>query len=634
MQDQAVAYLAGLQKEAFKRAGMHLRPTKDRTNAAVSMLPDLMSGWGVNSEELTARMATALTERVTEFEDPGNVMILRELKERIASALPESGAAFSQCLLGSLPIGRMNAAAIYHPASEQFIIVFQTGLFRFLNLFCKVIVQALPFRVHDGYEAIDMSLTAVEQKIESTPHLVRRFIDLLDAYVIDGDATHALPYLRPTEREPLVQQLLAMCETFVLGHEYGHVCLGHLNDENLSALAVPGESAQQVCTTHMQEFAADAFGLDVVLQSFGERENPVSISTAYFGVEIFFAAAELIDRSLQILEVEGGESSRAVETHPAVSSRRKELRDLIQSRYKDIGAGVASAGAVLDQLLSVLWRSAEHHFKELRKKEVRPHIAWSPLIDIAKSEIRSQIPWRCVQSVLEGIQAPESDAFPFYAEYGEVFADFIAVTLIENASSRTDEIGDYCRERLGALETGLDKQASALTYLMDLPDMKRVEDKPFLATVVRATNAIKRRCAVLDPVASNSSRPSGTLDSRASEQSGIDELANLKALGSMVFNLRSTSPVVRKATAEYIAVLPADSLIAQLMMLLVHPNPPMRVLSANILLSIDPHFEQERAGVEQDLRAAGGDRAALLRFHRHAVEALAATVKESMALNA
>jgi hypothetical protein len=87
----------------------------------------------------------AISQRPSRFERADTYAIISGLAADIEKTAAEFGIQLpSRPTLGTLPLGQLNAMAIRVPDTRDFIIVFQTGVFGFLNLLSKVVAASMP----------------------------------------------------------------------------------------------------------------------------------------------------------------------------------------------------------------------------------------------------------------------------------------------------------------------------------------------------------------------------------------------------------------------------------------------------------------------------------------------------------
>jgi hypothetical protein len=88
--------------------------------------------------------------------------------------------------MGTLPLGKANAAAICVPFMDEFIVVFHHGLFAFVNLLAKVVAAAIPSDGSTEPATFRYEIEEIEERMKDNPVILERFIDALTSYLLDG----------------------------------------------------------------------------------------------------------------------------------------------------------------------------------------------------------------------------------------------------------------------------------------------------------------------------------------------------------------------------------------------------------------------------------------------------------------
>ena len=103
-------------------------------------------GWLPQGSNATTEQSKRV-DLPTRFEDPRRYGILRGLAEEVEEfAKANSFTTPSNCILGTLPTGRLNAMTIPVPSSEEYLIVFESEMFDFAaRLSQQVFAGVTPF---------------------------------------------------------------------------------------------------------------------------------------------------------------------------------------------------------------------------------------------------------------------------------------------------------------------------------------------------------------------------------------------------------------------------------------------------------------------------------------------------------
>jgi hypothetical protein len=282
-------------------------------------------------------------------------------------------------IFGTLPLGRLNAMAIRVPESDEHIIVFQDGVFGFVNLVMKAVAAAFPVESSSG-EGIRFSLKPgdVDRSIEQNPEPVRRLADFLLAYIMEGHPHHAEQYWLRDPHSTLAAIFRSTAETFIMGHEYGHIAAGHLTIRQQDVEQQLGDTTVEVLPlAWRQEIEADYIGMTLTVQTMHDVRQ-MDLALSYIGIDLLFSTIDLVERAMGTLL--GVDPTTVLhDSHPPPSARR----DVMRNHLEDIGVGPeAAAGAVglaetATATLDRMWDRIEPYFGELHRRGEQPALIWS-----------------------------------------------------------------------------------------------------------------------------------------------------------------------------------------------------------------------------------------------------------------
>jgi hypothetical protein len=333
-------------------------------------------------EEHYARPVPSPASAVGEF-DADKVIWMEQLT-RLHGLISDAGGKVNVSTpekpkFGTLPLGSLNAMVLTVPGSEERLVIFNDGIFFFIHLFVKVMVLCFETVAPLEQElAKQKNANSKQELIASslTKQAQARFHELLFAYVIRGNPAKAQPWLLPAKFGGFQELLLTACEMFILAHEYGHIVLGHTD-----AAGTPEANSWTDLTIQMvnrsidREIQADAWAAPLILVGLSAGGN---VPYAFAGIEIFFQAAEMIERAVSILNngIEGGADEL---THPRAGDRRDVLR------YKMIAAfGPAieqnfRIGDLVASICEALWAEERGFFLDQWEEGVKPARIWTTL---------------------------------------------------------------------------------------------------------------------------------------------------------------------------------------------------------------------------------------------------------------
>jgi hypothetical protein len=128
------------------------------------------------------------------------------------------------------------------------------------------------------------------------------------------------------ERRGLVGTLTYHAQDFILGHEYGHILLGHLSTNCEPSPGVSG--LQRIVRSRDDEIAADKVGFEFATQSCRSMHNDISMGV--LGVALTIQAFRLIEFFAPPSELS---------THPSGSDRLSRFYDWLGPERKEMVAG-------------------------------------------------------------------------------------------------------------------------------------------------------------------------------------------------------------------------------------------------------------------------------------------------------
>ena len=292
---RARAFLEQLQKATYSRFQIPppLRSSIEELTAFAreSAAAQMPNGSDDEKQQHIAEFVRQMTETqriATSYEAPHWYNIILKLSGEIDKAANDAAIPVpSHPLLGTLPIGQINAMTIRVPGTDEFVIIFDWQLFLFALLLSKAVVRALPLvSTEDGSFQIRIDSDGIRSRTDSDPSVVGRFLEVVMAYAVAGDPGFAPQYFPEPQYSLLAARLRDCMELFVMGHEYAHIILGHLTSANGAVLARMN-NAEEVAYSWQQEYEADMLGANLMMRAefAGERVPP---DHSYWGADFFF----------------------------------------------------------------------------------------------------------------------------------------------------------------------------------------------------------------------------------------------------------------------------------------------------------------------------------------------------------
>lgn len=315
----------------------------------------------------------------SKYESPAVYSIIHRLMEQVNESLDlmkiDRG---RPMIFGSLRSGRVNGMAVAVPGTDTRIILLERGLFGFANLMCKAIALAFPLRGHrDGGLVFGVGSDELKDHIDRDPKALERFFDALCAYVVEGDPHRAEQYNPDQTIMALSSILRQSMELFILGHEVGHVLLGHLDVKPVHCALSCGQETDEILPAWKDEFAADLFGISVAVTA--QLQKRLDLSLSYLGADLFFGCVDVVEKAVSVLahgRVIEGRST----THPPPPLRREAIRYWLNGQGGEELAeqreGALRLANLINEILEAFWAKIEPALIRMHRDGIRPAAAW------------------------------------------------------------------------------------------------------------------------------------------------------------------------------------------------------------------------------------------------------------------
>ncbi|MGW6415424.1 hypothetical protein [Streptomyces sp. NPDC055055] len=300
--------------------------------------------------------------------------LIHSLADRLEKVL---AGPFTRPVLGMLSTGEVNAVTLLAPDSPTHIVAFENELLNFANLFAKAVALAIPHEIgDDGWYAFHPDSDDVHRHLRDSPLAVRRFRDVVLAYLIEGKPSKAPAYMPSEAVGALSSVLRDGMELFVLGHEYGHVAAGHVADRRVPRrmLGIGSVPVAEIAWRREQEAEADVIGWSLCLAALGRG---CGLELSHAGVELFFAACEVLNRSVSLLMQGASAPLPASSTHPPAVVRRDLLREHAEKILGEKARPLLEYGTLIHEIVDVLWEQTAPVILDLHRQGVVPDARWT-----------------------------------------------------------------------------------------------------------------------------------------------------------------------------------------------------------------------------------------------------------------
>lgn len=286
-------------------------------------------------------------------------------------------------LISHLRTGQLNAVSMAVPGrSGAYLVLIEDQLPLFAWKLSKSVAWAVPQGPADanGMRNYDFSLRAVTERVQADPEVADRFAEIVVSYAVMGTVDQAGHHLVPPGYLNLAQLLCTSLEYFVLGHEYAHILLGHLETAATRRGVLPASEVEALAYSWQEELAADWLGSVLSINANIEHEH-VDMDFGFLGISLFFDALDVMDRAVALLQT-GDENARQLGSHPPSELRKQRLRDFLPELG---GSGPANAGRVEGalmlaevqaEIIRMLWERTRPILLDLRRRGVPAARMW------------------------------------------------------------------------------------------------------------------------------------------------------------------------------------------------------------------------------------------------------------------
>jgi hypothetical protein len=282
-------------------------------------------------------------------------------------------------LLGHLRTGQLNAVSMPVPDSDGYLVVFEDQMVLFLYQIGNLAAWAVPTDPSND-RSFRLSVPDVTARIDAVPEIAAWFADIIVSYAVTG--TIGLRYSRnlpPGYARFAGLRNIALLN-FVLGHEYAHVIMGHLDKTDARRGVLPVPDHEALVYSWRQEIEADQIGTMLSLNTCMDHDK-LDFGNAFLGIGLFLDILDVMDRAVALLET-GDENARQLGSHPPAHLRKQRVREFL-TKLADAdpeqAENVSTALAMDDvhgQIIGLLWDRTRPILLDQRERGVRPAGTW------------------------------------------------------------------------------------------------------------------------------------------------------------------------------------------------------------------------------------------------------------------
>lgn len=267
--------------------------------------------------------------------------------------------------------------AVMVPDSEEFLVLFEDGLFGFANLMAKAVASMLPRTADDDTKGWTFSIDerAWRARLHEDDTPIQRMGEALFAYLVKGHPHAAQPYLLSPDYMNLAAHLRTAMELFVMGHEWGHILSGDLDPSSVSRAQVGADVVEVVRLNYEKELRADSVGASLTLEA--NAQDGYDLAMGFWGIDLFFSCIDVVEKAVSLMrwgEIREFQS----DSHPPTLMRRQFLRDALKQSVGDTKAqGAIELAQVSEAIVHHSFETIQPVFLGLRSRGSRLAPGWA-----------------------------------------------------------------------------------------------------------------------------------------------------------------------------------------------------------------------------------------------------------------
>lgn len=381
----AVRFLESIQRQTYLSLGreppVYGKEFMDRFIERYLNSPGAASETPEGRDRLVARIRQiAESGQRSRYEDPFGYSIVESLDRQIKDVLDAGAIKLDSIpVFGTLPTLRVNARTFAVPGSDLVVIAFEDQMFEFALLFTKAAAYTLPGkRGADGGAQFSTAKDDIRKRIETDPEPLKRFQEVLMAYIFGGRPGLAPQYFQGEPHASAANALRESMELFILGHEYGHFIAHHLREGRQIKAAIGSEEVTEIVRSWADEFEADAYGLQLSVAAM--RRAKVDLALSYWGCDFFFTTLDIIDRALRLVatgeETDPDLADATRRSHPPAPWRRDQLRKAVKAFEGGAASEPLALAESLQFAMELMWEKTRPLFVQAHEAGRRAHPSW------------------------------------------------------------------------------------------------------------------------------------------------------------------------------------------------------------------------------------------------------------------
>lgn len=255
---------------------------------------------------------------VSPLEDPTVMIPLGFMSEYIEKGIKnlEHQLPF-QPLIGSLPTLELNALAARPFRDDNYVIIFNKGIFTFLHS-CISALQLMQF------SALDKNLRS--QAIQMFGKGIENYFDQSNSVVTGVEGARVISQDVKTFAVEQKNVYLALVVNFIMAHEYAHILCKHHETSERNLVVKDGHEIKVISNEWAEEVQADIQGLQIAIASLKTLGLPRMF--ALLGFDVLFSCIDILEKIIYRNSYRDLPHRTDI-SHPPARVRRSILRDLI-----------------------------------------------------------------------------------------------------------------------------------------------------------------------------------------------------------------------------------------------------------------------------------------------------------------
>jgi hypothetical protein len=254
--------------------------------------------------------------------------------------------------IGTVLSGNYNGFACKIPETCENLILLDEELFFLASILSKIVTLSLPeFKYSTNAMQFSLDKDKIMNHISENAEIRYRFKLLVYDYLYKK---RSITYLKPDSRFVNFRaNLIYSLELFVVGHEYGHIISGHLDNSATEMLNINNIEIEEIKLNWENEYKADEIGIRLMLEAI---KTIGQLPFCYVGADLFFTFLDVHERALKLFLT--GEDSESVgsDSHPPTAMRREKIKMHIKSNMPERDIPIYDMfNKFIDEVMEILW---------------------------------------------------------------------------------------------------------------------------------------------------------------------------------------------------------------------------------------------------------------------------------------